>query len=490
MPYYHVIGRWQGFSMSKIGYEILQRIEDWIGRHDLVSDGQTVIIALSGGCDSVFLLLVLKQLSVAHRIKLRAVHINHRLRGKQSDMDEEFVKSLCAKWHVPLALYSEDVEKLSKQCGLGIEETARNLRMRIFEQEANRYSGVVATAHTADDAVETLLFNLLRGTGIRGLAGIPPRQKSIIRPILVVWRKEIEEILLSLGLSWCEDSSNKDKRFTRNLIRHELVPKIVEIFGEDAIRHIFGASRMLQRTRYALEDCFRMRYQNALIGQCRDLLMFRADIALSDVFSFGELLRQALPQIGLGLKRFSFDNVERIYELLTHNVGEFSCPVFGGAIAVRKGNWILICNHVPFQTDSRRLANGEELILPDNLGILKFDVIQGVSRTKSDDRCVAYLKYDGEQVWVKPFRSDFLFHPLGGVSQKLSSFLKNRNVSKVFRQALPLIFIGKKLAWVAGVEISEQFKITEATEKAIKITWKGEFPEMFSNAMFLSRKLK
>ena len=190
----------------------------------------TITVAISGGADSVVLLHALLQLREEHGFGVDACHINHNLRGAESDADEAFVRDLCKQFGIKLTVHSIDVKAL-QQKHQGIEEAARNARYSVFVKQA-----VTATAHTMSDNTETVLLNLIRGTGLKGLCGIPPVRTCggdgngiIIRPLLYCERSEIEEYCYEHGLSFVTDSSNLSLDFTRNKIRRTLLPLIKEI---------------------------------------------------------------------------------------------------------------------------------------------------------------------------------------------------------------------------------------------------------------------
>ena len=175
-----------------------------------------ILVALSGGADSTALLLSLQ----ACGCELAAAHLNHCLRGSESDRDEDFVRALCARLGVPLTVERADVRAHAAAQGCGIEEAARSLRYAFLERAADAVGADwIATAHTADDNLETVLFHLTRGTGTRGMAGIPPRRGRIIRPLLGATRTEIEAYLAGKGEPYVTDSSNLTDAHTRNRIR-------------------------------------------------------------------------------------------------------------------------------------------------------------------------------------------------------------------------------------------------------------------------------
>jgi len=190
----------------------------------LVPPGSHIVCAVSGGADSMAMLQCLLVLRSTLDITVSAAHFNHRLRGEESDGDEAFVRRFCTEHAVPLCCGSGDAAARAAEGGFSLEEAARELRYSFLL----RQEGTIATAHTADDNAETVLMNLIRGAGLRGLAGIPPRRDRIIRPLLAVTRDEILNFLRETGTPWREDSTNGEDFCRRNRIRHHLLPLIRE----------------------------------------------------------------------------------------------------------------------------------------------------------------------------------------------------------------------------------------------------------------------
>ena len=199
-----------------------------IKQYDMLEGCEKVTVALSGGADSVTLLHSLKMLEKELGIELSACHVNHNLRGEESDGDETYVRSLCKELDVPLKVFSVDVSG-SVEKHQSVEERARELRYQAFSEMSCRLGSRVATAHNACDNAETVLLNMLRGTGLKGLCGIPPVRDYIIRPLILCTRDEIEGYCGENGLRYVTDSTNASTAYTRNKIRLELMPKLLEI---------------------------------------------------------------------------------------------------------------------------------------------------------------------------------------------------------------------------------------------------------------------
>jgi tRNA(Ile)-lysidine synthase len=207
---------------------LIEKVSKYAAEHSMLEGVKTLLVGVSGGADSVCLLHCLLELSKSQGFTVKALHFNHKLRGAESDRDEAFTQELCNKLGVELFTGSADVRAWSVKHKTGIEEAARKLRYDFFEETADKISADntcrLATAHNAEDNIETILLNLCRGAGLNGLTGIPPVRGIFIRPLLTVSRGEIEAYLTEKGLSHITDSTNSDTVYTRNRLRHEVVP--------------------------------------------------------------------------------------------------------------------------------------------------------------------------------------------------------------------------------------------------------------------------
>ncbi len=203
-----------------------EKAESTISKHNMLEKGDVVYAALSGGADSVCLLLVLNEFSERYKITVKAVHVNHHLRGEESDRDEKFCADLCKRLDIPLEIRHVDVKTLAAEKGLSCEEAARELRYKAFNE---LHCDKITTAHNLNDNAETVLFNLARGTGLKGLTGIPPVRDNIIRPLLSCTREEIEVYLKEHNQDYVTDSTNLSDDFSRNKIRHTIIPLMKEL---------------------------------------------------------------------------------------------------------------------------------------------------------------------------------------------------------------------------------------------------------------------
>ena len=236
---------------------------EYLRKFDLLPRGGHVLCALSGGRDSVYLLHRLLGWQGEYGFTVSAAHFNHGLRGKEADRDEAFVRDLCARWQVPLYVGAGPVRDFASERGMGIEEAARTLRYAFLEETLGQIGGdVIATAHHADDLAETMLLNLVRGAGTKGLCGIPPRRGSIVRPVLMVTRTEIDQYLTEHALDYVEDSTNGEDDCSRNLLRHHVMPVLGQL-NPAFVRHAADAAMLLRGDEACLQsraDAFLMEY--------------------------------------------------------------------------------------------------------------------------------------------------------------------------------------------------------------------------------------
>lgn len=302
-------------------------IDALIQEYDMIPPGSTVICALSGGADSVYLLSCLYYRRLSHSFTLVAAHYNHHLRGEESDRDERFVRELVAQRFGPrvntpgldlpgveLIVGHGDVAAEAKKRKQGIEETAREMRYAFLQETAKKLGGaLIATAHNADDNAETLLLHLVRGTGLQGLTGISPKQGNLIRPMLTTNRQWIEQYLKICALPHVEDSSNSDQRYTRNRIRAQIMPVLWELNPRFALSATTTA-------RFLREDNDYLNAQAALISaqairETQEISIPAALIAEAPHPIAVRVVRQLMTQLNSGVWDCAATHLEDIISL-------------------------------------------------------------------------------------------------------------------------------------------------------------------------------
>jgi tRNA(Ile)-lysidine synthase len=318
-----------------------------VKEYDLLPEGALVLAAVSGGADSVCLLDLLRLAQPRLKLRLAAFHLNHELRGTAA-RDEEFVRRLCLDWQVELVVARADVAGFAKRHKTGIEEAGRDLRYRHLERVARKLGcDVIALGHTANDNLETVLLNLARGAGPRGLAGIPVRRASgsyhqdtkaprgtqitFVRPLIDIEREKIEQHLSARGIEWVEDESNLDVNYRRNLLRHEVVPVLTRL-NPNAVSNARRAAQLL-----AEEGEFLDGLTDAAARYAAELSRGRVRIDILKFKDYNNILkRRILKRV---LPELDSQAVERVLEFCNRDTGG-RLTLSGGVLAHRRRGMI------------------------------------------------------------------------------------------------------------------------------------------------------
>ncbi|NLI37080.1 MAG: tRNA lysidine(34) synthetase TilS [Bacteroidales bacterium] len=419
----------------------LRKVQQFIEKHRLLSQGNSVLVALSGGSDSVALLLMLKCLGY-HCV---AAHCNFTLRGAESDRDEAFVSDFCRQQQVALEVIHFDTRTYAANKHLSIEMAARQLRYEWFEQLYIKYGvSAVAVAHHRDDSVETFMLNLIRGTGINGLCGIRPHNGHIIRPLLCLSRLEILDYLDYCHQSYVTDSTNLQDEFTRNKIRLRLLPLMEEI--NPSIR------ASIQQTSSNISDAAMIYNQGIADGKARVMKDGHISIAaLQAEPSPRALLFELLYPLG-----FNSSQTEDVFESLSGQSGKvFSSETY----RVVKDRELLLVQSIekdvedpPFDLCFEELPYTSSFIIPRGTEKVCFDA----------------EKLSGH-IFLRKWRQGDKFVPFGMKGQKLiSNFLTDNKLSVVQKDAQWVMCCDEKIAWVIGLRTDDRFRVSAST-KWIKV---------------------
>lgn len=320
---------------------MLERVAGTIHRYNMFGCGHRIGVAVSGGADSVALLHVLLELAPRWALRLRVLHLNHRLRGEESERDAEFVRELAAGLGLEADIETADLPQLHAREGGNLEQLARRARRafflrRIREGVVNR----VALGHTLNDQAETVLFRILRGCGLRGLGGIRPvTPEGIVRPLLEVDRAAVEGYLRERGIRWREDTSNEDPRFARNRIRHELLPRLAREWNPalpEALARLAELAR--EEEEYGRQEAERL--AQALVSWDGPAALLRSrDLSALDPVSARRLLRWVIERLRGNLNRLEYRHIEAVLRLARRAEGDGGVDLPG--LSVRRSfDWI------------------------------------------------------------------------------------------------------------------------------------------------------
>lgn len=417
----------------------------------LLIHGETIAVALSGGKDSVCLLHLLLSIKEELSLTVKAVHVNHSIRGAESNRDEEFCKNLCKNLNVELKTFTVDAPAYSKQNSLSLEQGARLLRYDCFASIIKSgFANKIATAHHKNDNFETVLFNLFRGTGLGGLTGIKRVNDYIIRPISQLSREDVEDYVKKHDLPFVEDSTNLDTLYTRNFIRQELTPKILDRFPEA----LDGVKRLSDIV--CEEDEF-------LNGLALKLLTEEGGKIYLPLNSQKVLFRRAviLALKKLGVKK----DYEFIHVLQVENLKNLQS---GAAVTLPKGvTAVKEYDKIVFFGEKEEKSTLE---LPYKIGETDFDGKKVVITTENLDK--PYLLFDGDKIppsaVIRTRRDGDVFTKFGGGTKKLKEYLIDKKIPLLSRDELLVVASGQTVYLVLGVEISDTVRLTSETKLKLK----------------------
>ena len=499
-----------------------QKVLSFMKKNHMTDRGDSVLAAVSGGADSVCLLLLLHEMAAELGIKVFAFHMNHGIRGAEADRDERFVMELCERLNIPLTVAHEKVEEYAAERGLSGEEAGRILRYHHLGETAEKYQcAKIAVAHHEDDDAETVLLNLARGTGIRGLSGIRPVRENIIRPLLCVSRKEIEEYLNEQELSWCEDSTNKENDYTRNKIRNELLPWVTENINSRAAEHILAVSEFaaqadayfeMEAERILEESCSKRREEGKQpnsknageadgkesgTGQSSKVAENEMKMCTkinTDIFDTQpEILRTYI------VRRMILNaagKAKDITERHIHSVMDLSGPGGGhtadlpyGLKAVRGYDTLEIVLRKEGRNSSqmpdlnskleRKAVSRKEI--RTEMGMDEIPDLDGthirlhtIPREKEleipKNQYTKWFDYDKINVGLSiRYRKNGDYLTLsGGGKKKLRRYMIDEKIPENERDRIPVLADGDHVLWVVGYRISDYYKITDETEHILE----------------------
>ena len=463
---------------------MLKKVRDYMREHDMTAPGDAVIVALSGGADSVCLLTVLKQLATPEFL-LRAVHVHHGIRGAEADRDEAFAQKLCESLSVPLCVAYCHVPAYAAEHGLSEEEAGRILRYQVLEKEAGKWEQElpagsrvkIALAHHRDDNAETILHHLLRGSGLTGLAGIRPVQGRRIRPLLCVGREEIRAYLEAGHISWCEDSTNQSPDYTRNRIRSQVLPLLKTAVNEQAEEHILQAGQIIGQADAYLRQQAEEIWQEAVCAREEDL----AAIPLTAFARQPEILktyliRHMLDQLHPGWKDIGSRHFTAIAELAGKPVGSrLDLP---GGLMARTGYETLEIvrkteREVSVKTESGADGeiHGRQTVPELHMTVFSRQKDQEIPKNQYT-KWFDYDKIKGTLSVRTRRTGDYLILPSGG-SKTIARYMIDEKIPKEKREQILLLAEGSHVLWVVGFRISEYYKIEEHTENILQVTCDG-----------------
>ncbi|MDD2541353.1 MAG: tRNA lysidine(34) synthetase TilS [Desulfuromonadaceae bacterium] len=460
--------------MSFSDSALVSRIDRTVCHQRLFGPGDTLVVAFSGGADSSALLDILSRLP-GYNLNLIAAHLNHCLRGVESDADEDFCREVASRYKIPFEAQRIDIKGMATDLRLNLEDAGRRARIEFLDEINRKYQGAaVVLAHHADDQAETVLMRLLRGSGMTGLSGMTYRNaRGYVRPLLEISRSEIEQYLQRCGLKWRDDASNNDTVYLRNRIRHQLLPLLEEY--NPAIRSclattasILGGDEVLIRdmTEQVYSELFRMEK-----GSC---VCSIAQLGLLNPALQRRVLRRAFKQLAESLEGVSQLHVGAIGDMIASARPNSRLVLPCSVTAVREYDRFALT-----YTDTDTVKNDGELQITEpgcyqlpQGGCLTV-VLSDTTVFPPHPDCACFDLDKTPLPWlVRTFRPGDRIIPFGmSGRKKVKDIYIDRKIPPSDRSRMPLLFCGENLIWIAGVCTSELSRISTPAVVPVHVTW-------------------
>ncbi|MBR5235787.1 MAG: tRNA lysidine(34) synthetase TilS [Clostridia bacterium] len=451
--------------------DLCNKVRSTIMAHKLIEQGDKVLVALSGGADSVCLLHILLALSEEMNFSVYAAHVNHGLRGEESEGDEAFVQDLCNRLSLPLFIHDCDVRAFSEERHIGLEEGGRLVRYDFFYSLVqDKGMTKIATAHHGDDNVETVLMRLIRGTGPVGLAGIPYQNRDVIRPFLDVSRAEIEAYMSENQLEYRTDSTNADIEFTRNRIRNQLIPFVKQQFNPNFQNHFREQIKLYRDCAFYIEEEI-----NKRLLQVAEVVLggygFSCDaLSKEPPFIISQLLHRIISEVSGG-KETGAQAVRETEEILRQKKGQVSlakdvvAQVYNGTLYIRKEETTKpFCHPVePCGTQ----------VVQETGGKFIFSQVTCVPEKAPKDTIYLELsKLKDKQLFVRSRRPGDYFYPIGMAGKKsLQDYFVDCKIPCFMRDFVPILCTEDEILWIAGMRQDARYAATKDKNEALCIRY-------------------
>jgi len=449
---------------------IEQNIIRFITNYNLVQKGDKLLIALSGGADSIFMLHFFHKYKSKYRIEISALHINHSLRGDESDKDELFSCEYCKQIGIPFFSETINVKEFAKQNKQSIEEAARNLRyLKLSEYFTKLKLTKIVTAHNLNDNTETMLLNLFRGTGLSGASGIPIVRKNIIRPLLRTSKEDILAYLTKNNIQFRTDKSNFENDFSRNFLRNEIIPKLKEKINISLDINMSKFAEILNESN---------RIISGLTQNINEKYIKKTDLGLeiSDLI----LLEQGKDFFGVLIKNSikekfniiaTFNDIKHLKEIFFLQVGQ-KIDLSKNLLAIKERNFVQIIK----KTETKKKINYANLDLNKEIKIDEKTILASTVNkseiTFSNQKNVEYI--NGDKIifplTIRKWIYGDKFNPIGlNGTKMISDFLTDSKINSSEKKNQLVLLNANKIIWVVNHRIDESVKIKNDTKRVIKL---------------------
>lgn len=468
-------------SKEKTETQILRTVRETIARYDMFAPGDSVLVAVSGGPDSVALIHILNTIAREYSLQLAVAHLNHCLRERESDRDAEFVAALAGNFDWPFYLEKKDVRAFQRRRHLSPEEAARQVRYAFYDMVASKEGfNKIALGHHLDDNAELVLMNLLRGSGPLGLSGIAPvRDNKVVRPLIGLKRFQILDYISEKKIAFVTDSSNMDTAYRRNQIRHHLIPELKKTYNPAIVDSLNRLGEIMQAEDQWIDDIIEPVFSDCVLNRASDRISLDIPgVSGLDPAAGRRIIRKAIFSVKKDLRRITFLHVDAVLELAKQGQAGSGLDLPDGvrvikdtaALTIKKENQASGADIIDYRYTMA--GEGTAVIEEANIAIKLVEIgtdevpdfkESGKSRAFFDRDCLRF------PLVVRNFRPGDRFSPLGvDGTQKLKKYFSNNKTPLAQRKKCPLLLSENKIIWVAGHRIDNSVKLGPKTRRVLR----------------------
>lgn len=439
----------------------------------MLDKGDKVLVAVSGGPDSIALLHFLNEIAPVYSLGLHVFHLNHLIRGKEADKDVEFVEAFASKLGVPSTLMSFDVPALMEREKLSMEDAAREARYMLMDQLASELkANKTALGHHADDQVETFLMRIIRGAGLEGLGSISPVRDHYIRPFIEIGKDDILRYIYDNDLEYRIDASNEDLSILRNRIRHELVP-LLNDYNPQFKGSLLKTISIIREDQSHLDELTGEVFDN-LADTGDEIVRFPVQgLAAQSVSLQRRLVRKCIKWVKSDLHGIEFKHVEAILDGLRRVPPQIELELPDGIVVFTEYDWLVFGKKRLFEATPiepvRLSVPGVTTV--ESLGTkIKAEFVSPIELAFERNGSIAHLDADKlpDELKLRTREPGDSFRPFGMTGEKkLQDFFVDEKVPRRERDRVPIIVSNDKIIWVAGFRIDDRFKVTEETKRVL-----------------------
>lgn len=446
-----------------------QKFLKFIDENELICQGEKILVGFSGGPDSVFMLHLLIKFSRRLKIELTAFHIHHGLRGKDADEDENFCRDFCYNRKIKYDSVKKRVKSFAHRNRFSLEEAGRIIRYNEFKRILKKKKlDKIATAHNANDNTETVLLNLIKGTGLDGISGIPVKRENIIRPILCFTREEISTYLDKNIIPFRIDRSNEETDFERNFLRNKVMPLIKERLNPSIDSAVLVSSENFRNVRDYILESESEAFRNISRNKEGNILIPVSDLKNTRESLKGLLLKTMLER-ELNTPLFSVD-IRKIFSLTDAQTGR-KVELSGGIVVFKERHYLKLLNRLNYTDNFNvNLHIGEKKTTP--AGKISIQRCNRDTMVYSNNKNKEYIAADSlsTEFTIRRWKPGDSFRPLGMKgSKKVSDFLNEQKVESSGKKNHLILLNKNKVVWIIGLRIDDRFKVTSSTQKILEL---------------------